>query len=106
MTHRPAIVPDVIVSIISDLRPLIRGINRELASYGAELIRKEELVEIDRMLHKRLGVAHPEAGRCWHCQGYASISADGDLTCLNCGRSGTAPRQLDDCDSRIVAEIA
>ena len=52
-------MPDVIVSIISDLRPLIRGINRELASYGAELIRKEELVEIDRMLHKRLGVAHP-----------------------------------------------
>jgi hypothetical protein len=50
-------MPDVIVSSNSALYPIIRDIHRELASCGAEPIRKEELPEIDPMLHEGLGVA-------------------------------------------------
>lgn len=106
-----AIMPDVtksgtmVVLLSSDLRPVTRGINEELASFGAEPVQKEELPEIDRMLHEWLGVARPETGRCSHCRGYAIISADGDLTCLNCGRSGTPPRQLDEVTHELSKRL-
>lgn len=95
----------IVVLLSSDLRPITLGINRELASYGAEPVQKEELPEIDRMLHEGLGVARSETGRCSHCRGYASIGADGDLTCLNCGRSGTPPRQLDEVTHELSKRL-
>jgi hypothetical protein len=97
--------PSFVVSLNSDLRPLIGGLNRELASHRAEPIQGEELPEIDRMLHQGLGVAGSEARRCSHWRGYVSPDADGDLTCLNCGRSTALRRKLDDVTQELAQRL-
>ena len=91
-----------VVSLHADLRPLVAGLNRLLASRGAALVRKEELPEIDDMLHHVLGTRASEATRCSRCHGYATMDADGEFVCLNCGRSVAPRKGLDD----VIEEIA
>jgi hypothetical protein len=91
-----------VVSLNSDLRPLVGILNRELASRGAELVRKEELPEIDEMLQEVL--VSPSSGitNCPHCHGYVSIDLDGELTCLNCARPAVPRKGLDDVVEKIA----
>jgi len=91
-----------VVSLHADLRPLVVGLNRQLEMRGAPPVRKEELPEIDEMLHAVLGSRTSEATRCSRCRGYASVDGDGELICLNCGRPVAPRRELND----VIEEIA
>lgn len=94
-----------VVLLSADLRPLVVGLNRELAGRGAGPVGKEELPEIDRMLHEGLGAPASEASRCPHCRGYLSIDSDDDLICLNCGRPAAPRRELDDVIRKIAQRL-
>ena len=91
-----------VVSLHADLRPLVVGLNRQLASRGVAPVGKEELPKIDDMLHQLLGTRASEATRCPRCHGYATMDADGEFVCLNCGRSVAPRKHLDD----VIHEIA
>ena len=99
---RPA---SFVVSLHADLRPLVVGLNRQLATRGAPPVCKQELPEIDDMLHAVLGSRVPEETRCVRCRGYASLDADGELICLNCGRPVAPRRELDDVIEEITEEL-
>ncbi len=91
-----------IVSLVADLRPVVRGINEALVAYGAETVRAEELAEIDRMLHDDLRGGASRPVRCPRCGGYVYADATGDYTCLNCGRPGGTTRLLEN----VIQQIA
>jgi len=91
-----------VVSLHADLRPLTSNLNRLLEIQGAPPVRKDELAEVDDMLHRALADRAGEGTRCPRCHGYASLDGDGDLICLNCGRPAMPNKQLDD----VVVEIA
>ena len=91
-----------IVSLSSDLRPLVARLNRALAGLDAEPVLKEELPEIDRILHEDSEAPGAEATRCPRCHGYISLDLDGELICLNCGRPAAPTRTLDDVVQKIA----
>ena len=91
-----------VVTLVADLRPLVVGLNRELVVRGADPVRREELTEIDRMLHDGPPERDSLLTRCRHCGGYVCADAGGDNTCLNCGRPVNACRLLED----VIQEIA
>ena len=94
-------VHSFVVSVVADLRPVVGGLNRELLSQGAEPVCREELPEVDRMLHEELGVHGSQSTRCPRCGGYIFTEAVGEETCLNCGRQG-ASRNLEDVIQKIA----
>jgi hypothetical protein len=94
-----------VVSLNSDLRPLVGILNRELESRGAEPVRKEELPEIDEMLQQALVSPNSGITHCPHCHGYVSIDLDGELTCLNCARPAAPRRGLDDVVENIAQRL-
>ena len=94
-----------VVTLHADLRPLVVGLNRLLATRGAPPVTKEELPEIDEMLYATLGTRGPEATRCLRCGGYASADGDGELVCLNCGRPVAPRRELNEVIEEIAANL-
>ena len=94
-----------VVSLNSDLRPLVGGLNRVLVSRGIDPVRKEELAEIDDMLQEVLVSSSSGITQCPHCQGYVSIDLDGDLTCLNCARPAVPRKALDDVIEKIAQQL-
>jgi tRNA(Ile2) C34 agmatinyltransferase TiaS len=91
-----------VVTLVADLRPLVVGLNRELLVRGAEPVRREELMEIDRMLYDGLPDRDSPFARCRRCGGYVCADTVGDYTCLNCGRPVNARGPLED----VIQEIA
>ena len=91
-----------VVTLVADLRPLVVVLNRELLMCGADPVRREELTEIDRMLHDGPPDRDSSFTRCCHCGGYVYADTSGDYTCLNCGRPVNACRPLED----VIQEIA
>ncbi len=94
-----------VVSLHADLRPLITKVNGVLAVQGAPPVRKDELAEIDEMLHRALASRATEGTRCPRCHGYASLDGDGDLICLNCGRPAMPNKQLDEVSNEISLNL-
>ncbi len=94
-------VPTLVVSLASGLRPLIVGLNRELLDHGADPVQKEEWPVIDEMLHEDLIDPPAKGARCVHCAGYLGSEMDGELMCLNCGRSAAPRKNL----AEVVEEI-
>lgn len=76
-----------------------------LASQGSPPVRKDELAEIDEMLHASLKSRDAEGTRCPHCHGYASVDGDGDLICLNCGRPAIPPKKLTEVIDEITVNL-
>ncbi len=93
-----------VVTLVADLRPLVVGLNRELLLRGADPVRRQELSEIDRMLHGGSADRDSLSTRCRHCGGYVCAEPGGDYTCLNCGRPA-ASRRLADVIQKIVQDL-
>ena len=94
-----------VVSLVSDLRPLVELLNRELLEHKAQPVRREEFPEIDTILHEALRVHASWSARCDRCGGYVSIDVTGDRTCLNCGWAAGASRHLQDVIGTIAQDL-
>jgi DNA-directed RNA polymerase subunit RPC12/RpoP len=94
-----------VVTLVADLRPLVVGLNRELVVRGADPVRREELTELDEMLHEGLPDRDSPVARCRHCGGYVCGDTVGEYTCLNCGRPINDRGPLEDVIDRIVEEL-
>ncbi len=93
-----------VVTLVADLRPLVVALNRELLQRGAVPVQRQELSEIDRMLHDGPLERDLPTTRCRHCGGYVCADTGGDCTCLNCGRPD-ASRRLADVIQKIVQDL-
>ena len=94
-----------VVSLAGNVRPLIGGLNGQLANRGAGPVRKEEWPEIDRMLHEDLRAPASESKCCHQCGGYVSTDIDGDMVCLTCGRRTSSRRQLSDVIQMMAQKL-
>lgn len=94
-----------VASLVADLRPFVDGLNRELLSQGVEPVQKEELPEIDRMLHEGLEAEPVRGTNCPRCGGYVYGAWTTEQTCLNCGGPAGGSRELEDEMDRIAREL-
>ena len=94
-----------VVSLAGNVRPIIGGLDRQLADSGAGPVRKEEWPEIDRMLHEDPGAAASKSTRCYQCGGYVSTDIDSDSVCLNCGRRTSSRRELLDVIQMMAQKL-
>jgi hypothetical protein len=94
-----------VVTLVADLRPLVVGLNRELLVRGADPVRREELTEVDEMLHVGLPDRDSPFTRCRHCGGYVCGDMGGEYTCLNCGRPMNDRGPLEHVIKKIVQDL-
>lgn len=92
-------------SIFADPRPLLAILNAELLSRGAELVRREELPEIDEVLYEGAQGTPTQTDRCRRCEGFVCADIQGNQTCLNCGRAAVTSRRLEDLIQKIAIDL-
>lgn len=93
------------LSIFADPRPLLAMLNAELLSRGAELVRREELPEIDEVLLEGAQAGPSQPDRCRRCEGFVCADIQGNQTCLNCGRAAVTSKHLEDLIQKIAIDL-
>lgn len=93
------------VSLAGAIRPVLGPLNRELASRNAGAVSREELPELDDILHEGPSSKITPGMRCSFCGGYLDTDVDGEYTCLNCARSAIPRRELDELVEKLAGRL-
>ena len=94
-----------VVSLAGAIRPVLGPLNRELASRNAPAVSREEWPELDEILHEDPAAGTMLGMRCSNCGGYFTPDADGESTCLNCGRSAIPRRELGELVEKLARDL-
>jgi len=89
-------------SLAAAIRPILKPLNRELARRDEEAVTREEWPGLDDALHEADSAGFSLGMRCASCEGYLDVDGEGGFTCLNCARSATPRRDLEE----LVEDLA